>query len=582
MSSAVLDTSAPRPEAERTAAGRAGTAGVLAALVMLTLPLAWRLTLSPPGVPSFPEMVVAAVARLTPLALFGWATENFGPLAKNTLFVLTLLGTLAVGRWAGSTAWRWAASGRFGSGGGATLKAGLAMAGALLAVALLVVAPIARLGFLAAASEATGQILLQLVVSFAVFGVAWAWLFEALAPSPATAEVDSAAAAEAGTTRRGVLGAAAVGLGAAVAGMAWKLFQPTQTIDRAASEEAARAIAATAEARSAAAAASPTAPPAVAATAGTPAAQVAAADAAEFAKLEAAGQLTPRLTATADFYHVSKNISDPVVPLQGWALSVGGMVEKPTVFQYDDLVKRATTKNITTLCCISNDLNGDLISTAEWTGVPLKELLADAVPQSGVVDLKLSAADGYEESFPIAIAQDPAVLLVVGMNGQPLPSDHGFPARLIVPPIYGMKNVKWLQKIEAVGEDFQGYWEERGWSDYAHYQIWGRFDTPGLGEEVKAGSVTVAGLASAGDRGIQRVEVSLDDGKTWADAVLEPSLNPPFTWVRWLYQFDAQPGVYKGVMRATDGTGKVMQSTIRSPLPDGATGWPTRDVRVVL
>lgn len=586
MTGVVLDTSAPRPEADRTALGRAGAAGVLAALAMLALQLAWRLTISPPGVPSFPEIVVAAVARLTPLALFGWATENFGPLAKNSLFVLTLLGTLAVGGWAGRTAWRWAASGRFGRGDGATLKAGLAVAGVLLAAVLLVVAPLARLGFFAAASGVTGQILLQLAVSFALFGLAWAWLTGALAPSQSDAADGATPSAEDGTSRRGVLGAVAVGLAAAVAGMAWKLFQPIQAIDRAASEEAARAIAATAEARSAAVAASPTAPPTVAAAGGTPAARAAAqggaADAAEFAKLEAAGQLTPRLTATADFYHVSKNVSDPVVPLQGWSLSIGGMVEKPTVFQYDDLVKRATTKNITTLCCISNDLNGDLISTAEWTGIPLKDLLGDVVPQAAVVDLKLTAADGYEESFPIGIAQDPAVLLVVGMNGQPLPNDHGFPARLIVPPIYGMKNVKWLQKIEAVGEDFLGYWEERGWSDYAHYQIWGRFDTPGLGEEVKAGTVTVAGMASAGDRGIQRVELSLDDGKTWADATLEPSLNPPFTWVRWLYQFDAQPGVYKGVMRATDGTGKVMPSTIRSPLPDGATGWPTRDVRVVL
>ena len=174
----------------------------------------------------------------------------------------------------------------------------------------------------------------------------------------------------------------------------------------------------------------------------------------------------------------------------------------------------------------------------------------------------------------------PSTMLVTAMNGEPLPSDHGGPARIIVPPIYGMKNVKWLEQIEAVDTDYKGYWETRGWSDTAHYQIWGRIDTPASGSEVQAGEVMVAGVAAAGNRGILRVEVSADDGQSWADAELEPSINPNFTWVRWAYPFQATSGNVTLLMRATDGEGTVAPMERRPPLPDGATGWPDRLVRV--
>ncbi|MDP9366206.1 MAG: molybdopterin-dependent oxidoreductase, partial [Chloroflexota bacterium] len=189
-------------------------------------------------------------------------------------------------------------------------------------------------------------------------------------------------------------------------------------------------------------------------------------------------------------------------------------------------------------------------------------------------------ADDYEDSIPVAQGMDPDTLLVVGMNGEPLRPDHGYPARLIVPAIYGMKNLKWLQRIELVDEDFKGYWQTRGWSDPAPYQIWGRIDTPRGGEKLKPGPAVAAGVASAGDRGIQRVEVSLDDGKTWAEARLEPALNPPFTWVRWVFPFEAAPGKHKLVMRATDGTGAVAPERRQPPLPEGATGWPGRTITV--
>ncbi len=299
-----------------------------------------------------------------------------------------------------------------------------------------------------------------------------------------------------------------------------------------------------------------------------------------FAELEAEGKLTPVITSVADFYHVSKNISDPVVDGTSWSLTIDGKVAKPMSFSYDDIVARAKTQNITTLACISNELNGDLAGTAEWTGLPLRELLEEAGVDPSTVDIVFRAADGYDDSIPLAQAMHPTTLLVTGMNGEPLRPDHGFPARLIVPPIYGMKNVKWVERIEAVDHDYQGYWQTRGWSDPAPYQIWGRIDTPSSGDEIPAGPAVAAGVASAGDRGIFRVEISLDEGATWADATLEPSINPDFTWVRWVFPFEATGPAVNILMRATDGEGNVAPEEQNPPLPDGATGWPQRSARV--
>jgi DMSO/TMAO reductase YedYZ molybdopterin-dependent catalytic subunit len=305
-----------------------------------------------------------------------------------------------------------------------------------------------------------------------------------------------------------------------------------------------------------------------------------AALAAELARLEAEGRLTPRLTATADFYHVSKNLQDPEVRAAGWALSVSGLVAGARAYPLAELTARATTRKITTLCCISNELNGDLIGTAEWLGFPLADLLAEVGVQPEAVDVVLRCADDYADSIPLARALDPDTLVVVGMNGQPLAPDHGYPARLIVPGIYGMKNVKWLESIELVAEDFKGYWQTRGWSDPAPNQIWARIDTPSHRERVAAGPMTIAGVASAGDHGIARVEVSLDGGRSWAAAALEPALNPPLTWVRWALAVAARPGDLKLRVRVTDGAGTTAPEDEQPPLPDGATGWPRRTVEV--
>jgi DMSO/TMAO reductase YedYZ molybdopterin-dependent catalytic subunit len=568
-----------------------GRSGALAALLVLFLDLLWRVVAAPTGVVSIPETVVAAVARLTPTAIFGWATESFGSLAQNTLFAVVLLGVVGAGAWAGRIAGLGAASGRFGAG----VAGRLVPAGIMAVVLFLIIAagiyPLAREGFFATGSPYQGALLAQAVL----FVVGWAVVWAGLATAPAgTDVVPDEAGADAVSRRSALRGIAAAGLGVGVAVLGWRLAKAPAAGDIAAQQRAAAEIAARARggAPSFAAGGAP-APADSSETAAlapeapsdgqidAPLAQWDPSPEEPFAELEAEGKLTPVITSVADFYHVSKNIADPVVDGAAWQLSIGGLVETPLTFSYDDIVARAKTQNITTLSCISNELNGDLAGTAEWTGLPLRELLEEAGVNPDAVDIVFRAADGYDDSIPLAQAMNPDTLLVTGMNGEPLPPDHGFPARLIVPPIYGMKNVKWVEQIEAVDIDYQGYWQTRGWSDPAPYQIWGRIDTPASGEQLTAGPAVAAGVAAAGNRGIFRVEISLDEGASWEDATLEPSVNPDFTWVRWVFPFEATPGVAKLWMRATDGEGTVAPQERNPPLPDGATGWPERAVQVV-
>jgi DMSO/TMAO reductase YedYZ molybdopterin-dependent catalytic subunit len=555
-----------------------GRSGALAALLALFLDLLWRATMAQAGVPSIPEAVVVAAARLTPTAIFGWATETFGSLAQNTLFAGILIGIVAVGYGAGQVCGRWVASGRFGTATVARLLAALVMGAMLFVFIAAVVFPLAREGVFAAGSAYQAPLLLQAGFFAAIWALAWTAL---AVPAAVTAAAPAMAGAATHMTRRSALrGAAAAGLAAGVAVLGWRLARAPAAGDVVAQDEAAAEIAARAQVDAPSFGAE-AAPADDAAPEGAPAlAQWDPSPEEPFAELEAEGKLTPVITSVADFYHVSKNISDPVVDGATWSLTIGGLVDTPLTLTYDDVAARSTTQNITTLACISNQLNGDLAGTAEWTGFPLRELLEEAGVDPAAVDIVFRAADGYDDSIPLAQAMHPTTLLVTGMNGEPLPPDHGYPARLIVPPIYGMKNVKWVEQIEAVDHDYQGFWQTRGWSDPAPYQIWGRIDTPAGGEEIPAGSAVAAGVASAGNRGIYRVEISLDEGATWADATLEPSINPDFTWVRWVFPFEAASGTVKLWMRATDGEGTVAPEEQRPPLPDGATGWPERTFRV--
>lgn len=552
----MTDTTA---QSQRRAAG----AGLIAAAVMVAVQLVWRVLDSENNVvQAFPEFIATAIGRLTPLGIFGTVTETYGGLAKKSLLVACVIGVVAVGALAGRRALAFAGGPE--ANAGRRLFGSAMVAALLLAFALFVVLPIANLGFAASDSSYQSEVLTQLVVTFAL----WAVLWTVLSANPAVATATSgqqvsrrAAMQSAGWSTLGLASIVAVFL--ALRDMfrvtpltAAEIAEQDQTI----AEIESRAVA------------TPDA-------AGTPAAASPSVALAQFDQLEAEGRLTGRLTPTRDFYQVSKNFTDPTVGLDGWSLEIGGLVNTPKTYGYDELTSLATTKNITTLCCISNQIGGDLISTAEWTGVPLIDLLDAAGVQPNAIDVKFSAADDYTDSIPYALArEDRDILVVIGMNGEPLPDDHGFPARMIVPPIYGMKNPKWLQKIELVDHDYLGYWQERGWSETAVYQIWGRIDSPD--DTTDPGPSVTCGVVSAGDRGVQRVEVTLDDGATWADAQLEPSLNPPLTWVRWAFPFEAVSGEHELMIRVTDGTGTVMTDERNPPLPDGATGWPRRTLRV--
>ncbi len=543
---------------------------------MVGIQLIWRLGWSHNGVvQAFPELVVAAVSRLTPLSVFGAATENYGGLAKKTLLVAVVLAIAGVGMWGGRVAGR--LTRRTGTNFAGRLAASGIVATVLVLVTGLVILPIAHLGVFARNSSYTNDIVLQLIATAAIYAVVWAFFTaEEFEAQPDFTESHS-------SRRTFILDAATLVSMVVAAGAIWRLVNPRMPrVADTAAKETVDDIVATQRANQGFDLKTPvpTETPQAEAMLTSDLAMQADDPLALFAELDAEGIITPVLTPTPDFYHVSKNVIDPTVSADGWTLKITGLVDKEVEFTHDQLVERATLQKITTLCCISNQLNGDLIGTAQWTAVPLLDLLNEAGVQAGAVDLKFHAADDYEDSVSIDIGLSPNNLVVVGMNGEMLADDHGFPARLIIPNIYGMKNVKWVDRIEIVDEDFKGYWQTRGWNDTAIVNEWGRIDFPENRQEIDAGEQTLTGVATAGARGVSRVEVSLDDAASWADAILEPSINPPFTWVRWAFPVELTEGEYKMRIRVTDGEGNVAPETERSPLPDGATGWPRRTVRV--
>ncbi|HXG95079.1 MAG TPA: molybdopterin-dependent oxidoreductase [Blastocatellia bacterium] len=280
--------------------------------------------------------------------------------------------------------------------------------------------------------------------------------------------------------------------------------------------------------------------------------------------------LALEVTPASDFYEVSKNPFDPQVDAAGWKLEIAGLVETPLLFSYDDIKGLPSVEQYATLACISNEVGGDLIGNALWRGVRLKDLLNQARVKDGVVDIVLRARDDYSDSIPLERAMNDATLLVYEINGQPLTPAHGYPLRLIVPGIYGMKNVKWITRIEAIDYDLKGYWQRRGWDDRAEYKTLSRIDAPA--STVK-GETTIAGIAFAGDRGISRVEVSTDGGKTWEEAEIKPPLSP-YSWVLWHKQWaPQQTGKHQLLVRAADGTGAVQTSEKAPPDPSGSSGY---------
>ncbi len=288
----------------------------------------------------------------------------------------------------------------------------------------------------------------------------------------------------------------------------------------------------------------------------------------------------PALTPNEKFY-VTSYRSPPDIRLKQWSLSIKGLVEKPVTLVYDDLLARPTVSEIVTLECVGNGLAADAISTARWEGVPLRTILEEAgVVSSNAVDVVFRAADGYSDSIPCARAMEGDVLIAHRMNGVPLPLGHGFPARIIVPGVYGMKNVQWLTEIEIVDRDYKGYYQKKGWSDEAIVKTSSHIDRPGHGGVVKGRETVVQGYAFAGTRGIQQVEVSTDGGENWHEATLEPELSP-YAWRFWTYRWELPaPGRYDLQVRTRDGTGRLQMTEEQPAFPDGAVGLHEVTVKV--
>ncbi|RMF26806.1 MAG: molybdopterin-binding oxidoreductase, partial [Chloroflexi bacterium] len=279
----------------------------------------------------------------------------------------------------------------------------------------------------------------------------------------------------------------------------------------------------------------------------------------------------PEVTPTELFYRIDINARPVVIEGESWVLQVDGLFDNPRPLTLADLMAYPPVTQAITLSCISNPIGGDLIGTAYWTGVRLRDLLQDLGLRPEAQELYVEAADGFYESVAMADLMDPRTLLVYGMNGETLPVEHGYPLRIYIPNRYGMKQPKWITRIEAIDREGPGYWVDRGWSAEARPQIISVIDTVAVDQQVD-GKVPIGGIAWAGDRGIQKVEVQVDGGP-WVEAVLRTPPLSPLTWVQWRYNWPAVPGRHTFRVRATDGTGALQIEERRPTRPDGATGY---------
>lgn len=503
------------------------SAGVLAAAVMLAAIVVLR-ALS--GVLSLPEIVAEGLLVNMPGAVFSAVLDTLQHAAKPLFYGAVGIGMLVfgglLGRWyARNPTWQQAAR----------------IVGALWLVFGLIVYTVLGAGVFGQHLSA-GPVWhgLTLLLVLAVYGVAL-WHGYALLAHRAVPSVPS-------TSRREFLGSAAVGLVAVLgAGAVWRFMMGSQTETQA--------------------------PPLAAAGALPQAAGVA-----NPAPFDLPG-MVPEVTPVADFYTVSKNFIDPAVAVSGWRLKIDGLVDKPMELTYEQLTALPASEGFYTLMCISNEIGGELWGNAYWRGVKLKYLLEQAGVHTDAVKAVFSGADDYKDSVALSNALHPDALLAWEMNGAPLKNEHGFPARLLIPGIYGMKNVKWLTGITIVASDFHGFWQNQGWDDAAPYQTESRIDAPRGRETYAPGTLSMGGVAFAGDRGIASVEVSTDGGQTWLPAQVRPGLSAN-TWQLWRADVPVDKSVHNVRVRATDGKGRPQTRQEADPFPSGATGYHTVTIAV--
>jgi DMSO/TMAO reductase YedYZ molybdopterin-dependent catalytic subunit len=492
------------------------SAGVIAAAIMLVAIVLLRLL---SGVTSLPEVVAEGLLVNMPGALFSAVLDALQHSAKPLFYVAVGIGVLIVGGFLG----RWYSR---------QPTAGQA------ARIVLVVWLVFGLGvYTLLGAGIFGQHLqagavwhaVSLLLVFGVFGIALWHSYAALVHRAMPSKPD--------LTRRLVLRNGAVALLASLGlGAVWRMLMGGDSGTGALTPD------------SAPLAAAPNAPP-----------------------FNLAG-MSPEVTPVADFYTVSKNFIDPDVAIGGWRLKIDGLVDRPMELTYEQLTALPASEGYYTLMCISNEIGGELWGNAYWRGVKLKDLLEQAGVHTDAYKAVFSAADDYKDSVRLDRALHPDALLAWEMNGERLKKEHGFPARLLIPGIYGMKNVKWLNGITIVANDFRGFWQNQGWDDAAPYQTESRIDAPRGRETVSPGSLPVGGVAFAGDRGISSVEISTDLGKTWQAAQVKPGLSPN-SWQLWRADVQVDRSVKQIQVRATDGLGHPQTREENQPFPSGATGY---------
>lgn len=284
--------------------------------------------------------------------------------------------------------------------------------------------------------------------------------------------------------------------------------------------------------------------------------------------------LTPIVVEEPAFYRIDTALVVPNVDPEGWRLRVTGMVDREIELTLDDLMAMPQVERYVTIACVSNDVGEGLVGNAAWQGVHLTTVLEQAGVQPGASQLVGRSVDGWTAGFPTEVAfdgRDP--LIAIGMNGDTLPRVHGYPARLIVPGLYGYTSAtKWLEEIElTTWEAFDAYWVPRGWAKFAPIKTHSRIDVPKSGERIEGGAVVVAGVAWAPTRGISRVEVQVDD-EEWIDAEITDPLSPE-AWLQWKAELSVPLGDHEVRVRATDGAGERQPEPYVDPRPDGAEGW---------
>ncbi len=292
--------------------------------------------------------------------------------------------------------------------------------------------------------------------------------------------------------------------------------------------------------------------------------------------------ITPIVIPNQGFYRIDTQLLTPRLDAQRWDMTVNGMVDRPLTLNYDQLLAMPQFEQYVTIACVSNEVGGNLVGNALWSGVRLADVLAQAGVHDGATQVVGRAFDGWTAGFPTSWLDAPnrEAMIAVGMNGEALPPQHGFPARLIVPGLFGyVSATKWLTNIQLTTlEAFDAYWIPLGWSKEGPILTQSRIDTPRAGASPSSGRVPVAGVAWAPDRGIRKVEVQVDDG-AWNAAELSAPISDA-TWVQFVYRWPASAGEHVLRVRATDGTGTTQSSEPSRPPPDGARGYHTVRVTV--